>query len=155
MKFEIRASRNRVGSMDIISGTVFDERGFAESFIVSCDYPRAEIYLCISRGPLVKTVYDLFSKILKKYVKCIHGPIIKGKHSFDIPSSISYYMDENWIWSKWIPEVKTMEGLRKLRDEARVEFEKALEKAREKSEKLVKEAINEIWKICFEGEKKL
>ena len=134
MGFEIRASRNRGEHMDVISGTVFDEQGFAESFIVSCSYPRTEIYFCVSRGPLVKMVYDLFSKILKKYVKCVHGPLIKGRQSFGIPSSISYYMDENWIWSKWIPEVKI--------EDPRKNFEE--------SEKLVKEAMDEIWKLCSE-----
>lgn len=133
MKIEIRATRSKEEAMsDMITGTVFDESGNSESFIVY--RRRDEIYLCVSRGLLTKTVYDLFSKILKKYAKCVCGPLIKGRESIGlgIPIEIARLMDENWIWSQWRPEAKVQE----------------IGKCFREREELAKEAINAVWKTC-------
>jgi len=124
-KFEVWASRSKSQAADVVSGTVFDESGNSESFIVS--RWRDSIYLCVSRGLLVKKIYDLFSKILKKYVRCTYGPLVRGRSTETrVPLEIDRLMDENWMWSEWIPEEKTYE----------------------ERQKLAEKVIDEIWKMC-------
>jgi len=136
MKFEIRASRNRAGSMDTISGTVFDEHGNTASFVIR-SWRTGEIEFYVSRDVLARVVYDLFAEILKKYAEIVSGPVIIGENP---PGIYNYSHEIKWIHSKWLVKLESLpkEPMKRI----------------EEKEKVARKAMDEIWKLCSEGEKK-
>ena len=133
-KIEIRASRNRGERMDVISGTVFDKHGNTASFVIR-SWRLDEIDFYVSRDTLVRVVYDLSAKILKKYAKIVSGPVITGESP---PGIYNYSHEIKWIHSKWLVKLETLP--------------KEPKKRVEEVEKVARKVMDEIWKLSSENE---